>query len=357
MTTHDPRKPTSPTGIVACLRPSPRDPEAIVTRLGKEAVRAAVLGQGQALSRSDAIDVWSRTVTGGETELGQLLVDEGEDVEVRLAAARALGKRPTDRSRALLRDVARVEDRVVASTAVKLLGEVGTREDLATLIARGAKESDDPAVDIVAERARFSAALIAHRLGLQDDAPPLVAGAVLAPPSAPRPIAFQRASASDYAKFAVSTKRMYGVATAPEHAYLLRCTRNTFGVLLEPNVVGDLRGRLARPAVLGLVVRWLPLTRTYGLYMVVLARPEANSVSLLVYQDNGRPRFAGHGTFAGDALRMSLSAVAAPGASAVALAGELTAKSLRCDTATFSAVIDVPKRVPALERPQRARAT
>lgn len=340
--TRDAEPPPTRGTPAACVRPPLRDPAAVLARTGREVVRATLLGEGDLGARLEAVEIWSRAAGAPEDDLGRVVADERSAVELRVAAVRGVARVGGANGRAILREAAASPDRSVAGAALKSLGEMGTPEDLDIVLARGRGD------DLVAARARFAAALVTHRYGLVDRAPPLSPDALLGPPRAPRPIRWQRAARADHAALSASTKRVHEVATDADLAFLLRCEKSTFGVLLNPAVAGDLEARLTRPTVLGLVVRWLPLTRTYGMYMLILGAPApGGGVTLLVHQDNGRPRYAGTGTIAGAALRFSLSTVSAPGAGAIAIAGTIDPSGLHLDMATYSAFVDVPKRVPA----------
>jgi hypothetical protein len=272
----------------------------------------------------------------------QILENERESPELRYVSALYLGKMNAESSRQILLGNLNIEDDFVLSGVMKALGWIGDRHAFEAVSTLGKKAGERASA-----QARFAAALIAHRLGLD--------GGESLPPSIDyldpgretgRRLSIQPADPNEGEMCLRAVSRHpLGVEYDESSMYQLRCGRNSWMLLFNRDSVGgDAAQRLRdRKLLFGAVAHKSSASNLYVPVYVILTSPHIDAVRVLVHRVSGRLEFGGAAEIEGDGVRFSIRAVVRPGAFAVWLDGRLEGGRLTIGTALANPAVSAPK--------------
>jgi hypothetical protein len=209
------------------------------------------------------------------------------------------------------------DDPGVAAQAATAIGRTGgpdairTLVDLAERLPAGA-----------ARRARFAAAVLAHRFDLAGfDVPASVAPAVPAGPGA------RRASTAAPTASEVATARSMLAAAVPairaaEPTMAIDCAGRRHLVVVAGEAASAIRQPkrfLERRWNVGQLALLIPSSGQYAPGLTILTRPDGDTVHVGLYRVDGTAVYEGAGTVADGLLRATLAATRRPGAVAVSV--------------------------------------
>lgn len=306
-------------------------------RRSPEVVKEVLAGRSGALPLAAAVTLLADLdVPVGEQEdlLGRVAASATE-ATARSAAAIALRRLPRAGAReklaaALPRER---EPRVAADMALSL-AFVGNEQDVETLMNKASELQEGFARD----RARFAAAVVAHRLGLRE-------------PHLPFPEARLRVGEKtvgiqgrglDEPEVALALDALdadpVGIESAPELVHALACGPRTLYLALNREVASNLGDLHGRKAVLGVIETYNEALERAAPAMLVLTDPAEEGFAAFVTRLTGEPLYRGTGTAKDNRLDAELWSVDAIGVTAMDLHVTLEGRSLSVDGTSDSTV-------------------
>lgn len=314
--------------------------------VGIDELRSLAFGQrtDRRVPRGRAVLALASTDPGAGDALGEIAGDEAVPDDVRRVAVGALARLGTQDAVHSLERAAGSDNALVAASAVKALGRVGTPASLPMVVAAERRLGGRSA-----DRAAVAAALIAHRHGLDGpDLPHLPASALLDPPDLETESGGAQPVAAERARAAVSDigSRPFGVGVLAERSYQLPGVRERL-VLLNEEIGNDLSVLGERRWILAVVATWFDDRPGFGPSHAILTSPSTpGHLDVGVVRSTGLQELRGTGRLTGGRVTVDLRAVARPGAAAVLLQLAIDADGLEVlgYAATREAV--VPKLVP-----------
>lgn len=296
-------------------------------------------------------DLAERDFAGKRRLFTALLENESEPTPLRGAAARWLGRSGGSDTLARLLGDERLRDRAVLAHVVTALGRSGGREALDGLRTVAASGTDR-----TARLARFAAALVCHRHGIEGaDLPP--AGELWPPPTDGRPIELRRASAEETAAgLRALAREPLGIEYARDGAYHLRCGKSDRLVLLNRELAG--RGATARlgerKALVGVVADRQTERGEHSTFLLILSSPTRTPgrVVLQLCRPTGEALLAGSAVIDGAAARFEARSVARPGGQLIRINGTLAGGELALTTA-IAGRLGQPRRTPTPDTRRR----
>jgi hypothetical protein len=304
-------------------------PDAVTRRLAAAAASSTIDRASRrraiaALPVVAAPDVAART-------LAQVATDTGADDDVRTIAAESLGRVDSDATAAILVRLVRDEVPGVAGAAATALGRgAGAPADLATLadVARSRR-------GVVADRARFAAALIAHRFDVAGfDPQPLAHHEPLPATARARPATVTDATVAEAALARKTVAEAMPRLPLRGPALQVRCAGRTHMLLVADDAapVFTAPSRFAeRRRYVGQLAFRNPTNGRYSPGLAILATPGPAGVELGLYRADGTVVLAGTGQLDAATFVASLTTTARPGAVAVSARGVVTPTEIRLD--------------------------
>lgn len=315
--------------------------------LGLRRLREVVAGRDASFPRQAAMALLAESdFPNKDLDLAALLENENESPRIRYLAALTLGRiRTAEALRILVRNV-ETRDEGVQAAVMRSLGRLGDRSALDAIAAVMGKTGG------MAERdARFAAALISHRLGLEgNDLPvPEEKDYLDILPGAARPIQFIRADAAD-AEFCLRSLAAdpFGIEFAEQPMYLVRCGRTVLMVVFARELFAPsrLRSLEERKTIAGVVALRNPTSGLYSVSLLILTSPArpANGFHVLLAHPHGKVAYGGSARVEEDTAEFSIRAVAHPGAFAVRIQGRLLKPQLQIQSAISAFFTSRPRR-------------
>jgi hypothetical protein len=251
----------------------------------------------------------------------QALRDTSAGIEVRAAGATWLSRLGGMGAEGALLDGLAVEEQpLVQHKIVAGLARVGGTASLRRLsdMVAGMEPS-------VREQARFAQSVIAYRSGIggfelpvPDDQSRLPAGATghAAPAAA-------LARPEDGLRLIEQTRGdSFGVVGAPDRVTRVQCGRRSLAVVLHETLARAIAEALVRPSIAGLVTLQAESDGSYATALLILSWPKDEyGVHISVNRPSGQTMYFGEGMLEGEAMRFTLNAVRAPGATATTVTG------------------------------------
>jgi hypothetical protein len=260
-----------------------------------------------------------------EVVLSRVLENPRERPSMRAAAAMALGHILTEKAAELLVQALWTAPPEALPDVLRSLGRIGSPAALEVIDRQRAS-----AVSPVADAARFSGALIAHRFGLPGhDVPIPTAQDLLAEPiGSERPIEVTTAPpAQARAVLASLAHEPYGIDLAADALLQFRCRTATHTVCLNRRFVapGAAAALLEHKALLALTALQSQEGAGHSVSYIVLASPSRSGagIDLLAPLCTGAPALAGSAQVVGEEIRFSLRSVDRPGVRALFLDGSV----------------------------------
>jgi hypothetical protein len=280
-----------------------------------------------------------------------VLESQEELPEIRHLAALYLGKINTPSALEILIKSSEVRDEYVLAGVMNALGRIGDEAslDVVSRVEKGATGS-------AAKQARFAAALIAHRLGLQEHDLPKpndedyinVTGSV----ARPLPITLAHAADAEICLRSLSNQP-FGIEFVERPTYQLRCGRSAWMILFNRDFADrdSIRALKERKALLGVVARRSMTTGLYSAVFIVLTSPSesASRLDILVHRTNGDLAFGGSAQIEGDGAEFSIRTASRPGAVPVRLEGTFENGRLDMKTALSAVFASRSKGYPVEE--------
>jgi HEAT repeat protein len=318
------------------------------TEVSEQKLRDIVRGKDRTFARSQAMAALQASDVGDKhVEFERVLANELEPSELRYKAAQYLARINTpDALKSLVKNGA-VSDRETLTGVVKALGQIGDRSALPALA-----KVQRSATGHVQKLARFSAALIAHRSGLEEADLPVPAAKDLLglPAEKAAPIA-RTVADQEQIKLCLKTigRQPFGIKIDETFAYQLVCANRRMMILFNR----DLRKKNAlnvakRKTFLGLVAVFYEGSKSYSVRYLLLTSPAAKgkAVDILVALTNGEIVFSGEAKLVKEVYDFKINAVARPGAHSVNIKGNWTTEGISFREATSSLVTQVARKTP-----------
>jgi hypothetical protein len=275
-------------------------------------LRDVVLGKDTSFSRAAAIALLLRSDSPNkEHDFATVLEDEKVAGRIRYVAAITLAK---------------VDNRAAQDILVRNLGIRDERVRAGVLIGLG-RIGDMIALEAIerlndrSKPARFAAALIAYRLGVEGHELPVPEEKALLdlPVSGARPVQWQRADAADVTLcLSALANDPFGITYAREPAYEVRCGRRQLMVLFNRElVVQDMTQRSReRKALAGVVALRNETNGTYSVSLLILTSPNLKNeaVQIMLCHTNGDIGYAGQAAIEDNSANLILRAVSRAGA-------------------------------------------
>ena len=309
------------------------------SRVSLKDIRDAVAGRGEVISRFEAMSLLvAADFPNGHSDLAAVLEDENDDPAIRVAAASKLAAIGSLAAAELLGESCRHirDERVLAvvATALGQIGQASALEPLSGLVSRNS--------GLAGTRAAFAAALISCRLGVPgwDLDTPNESDFLELEEVAASPMLFRRTGSAETELCLQSLRRQpYGVEFSERASYEIRCGHRRWLMLLSrPLTEAGATAALAeKKAMLGVVAAKSPETGSYGIRLLLLAKPltRPRSAFILVHRPYGRLVLAGPVGLRGDRAIFSLRAMDNHGAIPVRLEGTLERGEISIGTGMF----------------------
>lgn len=318
-----------------------------------EAIRGkeASIPRGWAISQVPYADIPDRAGL-----LRKILGDEKDDLKSRRLAAAALWRLNTAEAReALLAAATAADDPGLLAGVVKFLGRVGDQRALAAI-----EKSKGRGQGVLAERAAFAAALIAHRLGLPGNDLPVPRKFEALPPTDQRRIEFAPPSPEEAALFARCLEdEPYDIAVSMDSLLQIRCARNRWILAFtETLVAADAMAALRKQkSVVALLGSKSSEDGSYSVAFLFFSAPGrgGKQVVLLGHRTTGEQAWAGS-IEAGDSggLRFALHTAGRLGIVPIELEGVWQRGGKIATTKALSATRVTEKQTPVpIEAPAR----
>lgn len=318
------------------------------TEISEQKLRDIVTGKDRSFERLQAMAVLQASdVSDKHVEFEKVLANEHEPSDLRYRAALHLGNMDTPASLQSLIKNTSVRDRVVLTGVVKALGRIGDQSALSALT-----RVQRTATGHVQKLARFSAALIAHRLGLEEHDLPVPAekDQLSLPADRVASISLAIADLKEIKSCLKSIGRQtFGISVDETVAYQMTCDKRQLMILFNR----DLRRRSAldvgkRKTFLGLVAGFNAAASTYSVQYLLLTSPVARSktVNIFVALTNGDIAFSGQATPGNESYDFKIAAVGRPGAYAVHIKGNWTSDRVSFQEARTSLKTQIARRTP-----------
>lgn len=277
-----------------------------------------------------------------------VLENEKESPHIRYQAALSLGIINSPVALEILIKNSQIRDERVLAGVMTALGRIGDKKALDAVLRAKAH-----ATGLAASQAKFSAALISHRLGLKGNVLPVPKDRdyLTVPDSAAHP--FQITQVDDTnAEFCLRSiaDQTFGIEFSEQPMYQIRCGRNVWMILFNRDFVGqDIIGKLGeRKAFPGVIATKIEETGLYSTAFLILTSPtrQPNTVNILIYRTNGDLVFGGTARVERNRVKFSIRSVSRPGAFAVLLEGAFENGRLETKTALSTVSAQVKKRQP-----------
>jgi hypothetical protein len=285
-------------------------------------LRAIAIGEQSPELRIKALNALAATGSVSSAEVFQrALRDTAAGVEVRAAGATWLSRLGSMGAEGALIGSLAVEEQPIVQhkilAGLARVGSVGSLQRLTDGVA-----SMDPAVR---EHARFAQSVIAYRNGITGFELPVIEAASRLPARAATLGSSGMAPArpeDGHRVIEQTASDSYGVAGAPDNVALVQCGRRNFAVLLHEPLGRAIDNALARPSIAGLVALRAETDGSFATALLLMCWPsEGYGVHISVNRLSGRTMYFGEGTLDGKAMRFTLDAVRAPGATATTVTG------------------------------------
>ena len=301
--------------------------------LSSRELRDVLAGRGGPLSRRGAIArVAQSDLPDKEALLREVLFGARESSVDRAVAATGLAVIGTSDALEVIAQTASRRERVFLLPAIRLLGRTGGLREWQTLQAIAEAGDDQVAVE-----ARFGAAVIAYRLGL--DGPGFDPGPVepLQTNDEISNLSFERAEAPVVAmgRKALAAER-FPFEVVADAVYDVRCRRRAMLLCFNGSLLrrGGFDGLLRRKALVAVCATRLEDRNDYAMSHVAVTDPlEGSRLRVLVCSLSGKPVLTGDATAAGG-LVFQLRSVRRPGAAAVDIAARFADGGLSVERAT-----------------------
>jgi hypothetical protein len=263
--------------------------------------------------------------------LGDVAGDSDLDVDLRRLATDAISRVDTPNTSTLLVGLLRDDVPAVAAAAATALGRgaggPGELEPLAA-VAKGRRGP-------VADRARFAAAMIAHRADLSGYDPRRPAGlAELQPTGRALRATVERARATDARVARATIAEAMPLIDFAGPALDIRCAGRRHMLLAATEAAGvfDDPARFAeRRWYVGQLAFRNPTNGRYSPGLSVLTTPTRGGVRIGLHRGDGTLIYTGTGTVEDGTFVATLNATARPGAVAVSVAARVTASGIDLD--------------------------
>jgi hypothetical protein len=268
------------------------------------------------------------------------LQDARKPVRTRRLAAVTLARLNTPAARDVLVRSLRIRERTVRDGVLRGLGRIGDEAAL-----RAIARLKDSSV-----RARFSAALLAQKLGAKGhDLHPPRAGGFLELGAKARPVKWQRAAAAEL-KSCLSSMAgdPFGIAFAPAPAYQVRCGGQVLMVLFNRTLAAQdtLAQLCSRKTLAGVVAARNDADGRYSVSLLILTTPSRRppGFRLLLCETNGTIVYAGLALAKDGAAEFSLRTVSRRGAVPIQISGTLEAAKLKIRSARSALSVYRPRQ-------------
>ena len=202
---------------------------------------------------------------------------------------------------------------------------------------------------VIASHARFAAALISHRLGLEgNDLPvPNDNDFLEVPSDHTLPIQLTQASESEAALCLRSLAlEPRGFELARSFVYQVRCGRTVLMILFNQDLVNPeaIKKLIERKTLLGIVAAKCEDARSYSTSLLLLTSPvkQSSKVNILIHRSAGALAFGGTAQVVGNQAVFSIRAVSRIGSIPIKIEG--TVEDGKLDFKTALAAISVNKR-------------
>jgi hypothetical protein len=264
-----------------------------------------------------------------------LLENEAEYSHIRRLAAAILGRINTPEAEKILIRSSQVRDSNILASVVTALGRIGGETALKAVV-----EAQGYAIEPASSLARFAAALISYRLGLEGNDLPVPRGDeyMERASGATHPVEITHAEEGE-ARACLQSLAMepFGVEFSNQNLYQVRCERNSLMLLLNRDFTGQdaIRKLQERKALFGVVARKNPTMDSYSISFLVLTSPsgQAHSNHIWINRSTGEPAFHGTAQLIRDKAEFEISTLAGPGAFSVRFEGTFDGHTFKFRTA------------------------
>jgi len=310
---------------------------------GLEKLRDLVAGKDASFPRGAAMAfLLTSDFPNKDEDFAAVLEDEKAPGRIRYMAALTLAKVDTRAAQDILINNLRIRDERVRAGVLTGLGRIGNRAALDAIA--GLKDDSKPA--------RFAAALIAHRLGVEGHDLPVPDDSELLslPDSAARPIQWQQPAPADVRVCIRSlTSDPFGIAFAQEPAYHARCGGRELMVLFNREIVvqDTIKFMRERKTLAGVVAVRNQTNGRYSVSLLILTSPnrKIEGFNLRLYQTKGALAYAGRALVKENPAEFAILAVSRPGAFPIRFEGMVKDGRIEIKTA-LSALLVHSRRHP-----------
>jgi len=291
-------------------------------------LQAVALGKSKELPRMRVLAALPRLApTGARTPLVRVADDPQELPRMRTLAVSSLGRVKSVEVMADLKRYALDRVPTVAARAVQILGRIGDESALTVLVEVRAQASH-----LVRKRAVFSAALIAHRLGLRGyDLPDVRTASYLTRPATGIHVKLRAVTGDERSRVIASlTAHSLPMPTAVELREV-ECLKQHWALVIDRTALEPWNTEqfLARKRHLGQLAFKNLVSGEYAPGLSILMTPVgAGTFEVGLYRASGALIYGGTGRAIGTGVEFSLHAVERPGAAATIIEGAISPNGL-----------------------------
>lgn len=328
------------------------DPDEISLRR----LRDIVAGKDTTFPRARAMELFlTCDFPNKHRDFEAVLINDEESPDIRYLAAIYLGKINTPAALEILIQNSRIQDEFVLAGIMKALGGIGDRSALKTV-----SMVKDEGKGVAASEAKFAAALISYRLGIQgnDLEMPTKREFLKFPASCARPLQINQADSSD-AEFCLRSVsyQPLGIEFAEHPMYQVRCGRDDLMILFNRDCLKQRAAQrlMKNKALLGAIAKRDEESKHYSVAFLMLTSPgeEKNIINIFICRTNGNLIFGGLAQVKNDRAAFSIQAFARPGAFALELAGNFENGRLEIEKALATPLAQIKKRQAKEEASER----
>jgi len=301
-----------------------------------EEIRGIATGEAAGISRGDRIKAFHIVARLGSQEdiemLGKIIGRDGEDVDLRAAAAVNLAySRPDIAEKELMKHLD-VPDNLIRSKVIKSLGMIGGPDAYEALL-----RLENVQADFVQKQLIFARALLAYRHNLDADPLPFLEGAEREQRSGDKLLKLTVKKVGSK-KVGAARERFegsaYGIELSKSAGFEVSVGRARWMMFINQHTAkeGIVKSINSRKMVMGLLSRWMRETDTYDAQYVVLTKPtEDSQVQIMVIRSDGEMFYSGKATVGGKTMTFMISDIDRPGTAPTRVKGKLTLRGIQLE--------------------------
>ncbi len=294
-------------------------------------LRKVVAGKDAGFPRRAAMGVLlSSGFPNKDQDLAAVLENAREPARIRYLAAVMLAKVDTSAARDLLLRALKIRDKRVRAGVLIGLGRIGDKVALDAITRLKDRSA----------RARFAAALIAHRLGVKghDLQVPNNNDYLVLRAGAAHPARWQRPAPAEVESCLRSLiSDPFGITFTQTPAYQIRCGKRVLMVLFNQEFAAQdaIKRMCERKTLAGVVALKDETNGLYSVSLLILTAParQRGRVHLLLHNTHGEIVYAGSAQVKAISAKFSIRAVSRPGGVPIRVEGTAQADRLEIKTA------------------------